>query len=293
MKPLYYHYDQSSFVFASEVKAIIEDKKIEKEINWDGWRDFFSYGFLFGTKTLFKNVFALPKATILTLTTNEALFKTYWSYNQIRVDYESSEPSFVNKGEKLVRQAIERQTKDLEECIVLLSGGYDSRCIASCIKYFTDVNFETFTVVNGAFNPGNSGGPLFISGDNKIIGVVVSKHAHQDHRFVSNLTWNTFRDHFILEYEIPKYDGDLQTPNLYVHIDESVVQRKIRLISNSFQTQKEKLWFSEETFKSIMRIRGIESNSSSRYAEGFYCRKIVLHRVATVEIRARCGGVYE
>src|SRR3990170_8692047 len=148
MNPLYYHYDQSSFVFASEVKAIIKDKKVKKEINWDGWRDFFSYGFLFGTKTLFKNVYAFPNATILTLTTNEALFKTYWSYNQTMVDYESSEQSFVNRGAKLIRQAIERQTEDLEECSVLLSGGYDSRCIASSIKYFTDVNFETVTTLH-------------------------------------------------------------------------------------------------------------------------------------------------
>jgi LmbE family N-acetylglucosaminyl deacetylase len=100
--------------------------------------------------------------------------------------------------------------------------------------------------------------------------------AHQDHRLISNLTWNTFRDNFILEYEIPKYDGDLKTPNLYIHLDEHVVRNKIALISNFFKTQKEKLWFSEETFKSIMRIRGIESNSPSGYAEAFHCRKIVV-----------------
>lgn len=100
--------------------------------------------------------------------------------------------------------------------------------------------------------------------------------AHQDHRLISSLTWNTFRDQLILEYEIPKYDGDLTTPNLYVYIDEDVIQRKLSLISNFFQTQKTKLWFSEETFKSIMRIRGIESNSPSGYAEAFHCPKIVL-----------------
>jgi LmbE family N-acetylglucosaminyl deacetylase len=99
--------------------------------------------------------------------------------------------------------------------------------------------------------------------------------AHQDHRLICNLTWNTFRDHFILEYEIPKYDGDLGIPNLYVHLDESIVQRKIDCICSCFQTQKEKPWFTEENFKSIMRIRGTESNSPSRYAEAFHCRKIV------------------
>jgi LmbE family N-acetylglucosaminyl deacetylase len=100
--------------------------------------------------------------------------------------------------------------------------------------------------------------------------------AHQDHRLISDLTWNTFRDHFILEYEIPKYDGDLGTPNLYVHLSKPIVQKKIGHIIDIFQTQKEKQWYAEETFKSILRIRGVESNSPSRYAEAFHCRKIVI-----------------
>ena len=100
--------------------------------------------------------------------------------------------------------------------------------------------------------------------------------SHQDHKLISNLTWNTFRDHFIIEYEIPKYDGDLDTPNLYVNLDESLIQRKINYLSNIFQSQKKKSWFSEETFRSILRIRGIESSSLGKYAEGFHCRKIVL-----------------
>jgi LmbE family N-acetylglucosaminyl deacetylase len=99
--------------------------------------------------------------------------------------------------------------------------------------------------------------------------------AHQDHRLVSDLTWNTFRDHFILEYEVPKYDGDLGIPNFYVHLDEPLVQLKTSLISSIFKTQKEKHWFTEETFRSILRIRGVESNSPSKYAEAFHCRKIV------------------
>ena len=100
--------------------------------------------------------------------------------------------------------------------------------------------------------------------------------AHQDHALISSLTWNTFRDHFILEYEIPKFDGDLSTPNLYVHLNESQVTKKIDLIQRNFATQKEKPWFAEETFRSILRIRGIESNSPTKYAEAFHCRKIVL-----------------
>ena len=102
-----------------------------------------------------------------------------------------------------------------------------------------------------------------------------SNDAHQDHRLISDLTWNTFRDHFILEYEVPKYDGDLGIPNFYVHLDEPLVQMKISLISSIFKTQKKKHWFTEETFRSILRIRGVESNSPSKYAEAFHCRKIV------------------
>jgi LmbE family N-acetylglucosaminyl deacetylase len=99
--------------------------------------------------------------------------------------------------------------------------------------------------------------------------------AHQDHRLISELTWNAFRDHFILEYEIPKYDGDFGTPNLYFHLRESFVQKKTSYLLKIFETQKQKQWFNEETFRSMMRIRGVESNSPTKYAEAFYCRKIV------------------
>lgn len=98
---------------------------------------------------------------------------------------------------------------------------------------------------------------------------------HQDHRLISDLTWNTFRDHFILEYEIPKYDGDLGVPNLFVNLDESLCRRKIQTILNCFKTQKDKHWFTEDAFLSLLRLRGLESNSPNRYAEAFYCRKMV------------------
>jgi LmbE family N-acetylglucosaminyl deacetylase len=103
-----------------------------------------------------------------------------------------------------------------------------------------------------------------------------SNDAHQDHRTISNLTWNTFRDHFILEYEIPKYEGDLGNPNLHVCLTESQVTQKTSHICGIFQTQKEKKWFDGETFKAILRLRGVESNSPSGFAEAFYCPKIVL-----------------
>jgi LmbE family N-acetylglucosaminyl deacetylase len=99
---------------------------------------------------------------------------------------------------------------------------------------------------------------------------------HQDHRLISDLTWNTFRDHLILEYEIPKYDGDLGSPNVFVHLDEATCRRKVRSIVDTFQTQRDRHWFTEETFLSLLRLRGIESGSPGGYAEGFFCRKAVV-----------------
>ena len=99
---------------------------------------------------------------------------------------------------------------------------------------------------------------------------------HQDHRVVSDLTWNAFRDHMILEYEIPKYDGDLTTPNLYVALGETTVERKVRLLLEHFPSQRSRRWFDADTFKGLMRLRGVESNAPERFAEAFHCRKAVL-----------------
>jgi LmbE family N-acetylglucosaminyl deacetylase len=99
---------------------------------------------------------------------------------------------------------------------------------------------------------------------------------HQDHRLICELTWNTFRNHLVLEYEVPKYDGDLGSPNLFVHLDESICQNKIDYLLDCFRTQEKRHWFTRETFLSLLRIRGIESRAPSGYAEAFYVRKIVL-----------------
>jgi LmbE family N-acetylglucosaminyl deacetylase len=98
--------------------------------------------------------------------------------------------------------------------------------------------------------------------------------AHQDHRMVNELTWNTFRSHQIWEYEIPKWDGDLMQPNLYVPLDPEDVATKIAVLRDVFSSQRNKHWFDEETFRGLMRIRGLESNS--RYSEAFCARKFVV-----------------
>ena len=99
---------------------------------------------------------------------------------------------------------------------------------------------------------------------------------HQDHRLVCELTWNTFRDHLILEYEVPKYDGDLGAPGTFVHLTEEVARRKVEALLAAYGSQREKRWFTEDTFLGLMRLRGMESNAPSGYAEGFYSRKAVL-----------------
>jgi len=100
--------------------------------------------------------------------------------------------------------------------------------------------------------------------------------AHQDHRQVCRLTWNTFRDHCILEYEIPKWDGDIGQPNLYVPVSARAIQRKIELLSSHFGSQRSKQWFDAETFLGLARLRGMECRAPERYAEAFVGRKLIL-----------------
>jgi LmbE family N-acetylglucosaminyl deacetylase len=102
---------------------------------------------------------------------------------------------------------------------------------------------------------------------------------HQDHRTISDLTWNTWRRHLVLEYEIPKYDGDLGTPNCFVPLTQQICSRKIRYICDVFQTQSNKAWLTEDTFQALLRLRGVECAAPDKYAEAFYCRKFALGAV--------------
>lgn len=99
---------------------------------------------------------------------------------------------------------------------------------------------------------------------------------HQDHRTINELTWNTFRNHFILEYEIAKYDGDLGIPNTFVQLEKATIENKISGLLKHYQSQLNRQWFTQSTFEALMRIRGVECNSKSGYAEAFYSRKLCL-----------------
>jgi len=97
---------------------------------------------------------------------------------------------------------------------------------------------------------------------------------HQDHRMIAELTWNTFRDHLILEYEIPKFDSDLGSPNFFVPLDSAIARGKASSVVAGFPSQQGKHWWSEETFLALMRLRGVQSAASQGYAEAFYAQKI-------------------
>jgi LmbE family N-acetylglucosaminyl deacetylase len=120
---------------------------------------------------------------------------------------------------------------------------------------------ESFEVIKQQFNP-------------DIVFTHYRDDRHQDHRLVSDLTWNTWRNHLILEYEIPKYDGDLGIPNFYVPLEEDYITKRNAIILESFVSQREKHWFDDATFRALPRLRGMES--ASLYAEAFYARKIIL-----------------
>ena len=148
MKPMYYYYENPSFTFASEVKAVIQDSHIQKEINWSAWRDIFSYGYLLGTKTPFTNIYALPNAAVLTVRKSEFQMKQYWHYAKVQVDHCNEEKYFIEKGAEVLKRAFRRQLSELRNCTVLLSGGYDSPCIAAALRNFTEVNLDTLTTLN-------------------------------------------------------------------------------------------------------------------------------------------------
>jgi LmbE family N-acetylglucosaminyl deacetylase len=108
--------------------------------------------------------------------------------------------------------------------------------------------------------------------------VLVPRHddAHQDHRLIADLALNTWRDHAIWQYEIPKYDGDLRTPNLYVPLDRAACERKAELLAEHFRSQAGRAWFTPDTFMALARLRGVECNAPSGFAEGFHVRKVVV-----------------
>lgn len=190
----------------------------------------------------------------------------------------------IGCGGAIIRLAEEHPSLSVT-WIVLSSGGDRKEEILASARAFLDkarstrILIETF---RDGFFPSLAGPikeyferrKLDVSPD--LIFTHARDDAHQDHRLVSELTWNTWRDHAILEYEIPKYDGDLGRPNLYVSLDEALARQKASLIRAHFASQAKRAWFTEDVFLAIMRLRGVESRSSGGFAEAFHGRKLVV-----------------
>jgi LmbE family N-acetylglucosaminyl deacetylase len=158
--------------------------------------------------------------------------------------------------------------QEAEAAAAMFAGGRDVEIV---LKDFRDGFFpysgaelkEFFEELKGQLNP-------------DLIFTPWRQDAHQDHRVVAELAWNTFRNHMILEYEIPKYDGDLGRPNVFVPLEAPFYEQKINHLLDAFTSQRSKPWFARETFLGLMRIRGMESNAPSGYAEAFHARKMTL-----------------
>jgi LmbE family N-acetylglucosaminyl deacetylase len=182
--------------------------------------------------------------------------------------------------------ALSRARPELEiTWVVLGAHGEREREARASAKAFTDAAADSDVVVHGfrdGFLPyiGGEVKDVFEDLKGRLDPDVILTHArhdlHQDHRLVCELTWNTWRDHLILEYEIPKYDGDLGTPNVFVPVSEEIAREKVKLVLDAFKSQIEKHWFDEELFLGLMRVRGMEGRSPSGYAEAFTCRKLSL-----------------
>jgi len=179
------------------------------------------------------------------------------------------------------------ENPDLEICWVVWASGDETRraeAEASASLFLKDVR-KKHVILHGfrdGFFP-YSGGEIkevFQKLETEFFPDIVFTHhrhdLHQDHRMISELTWNSFRNHLIMEYEIPKYDGDLGSPNAFVPLESATCDMKIEYLLRSFVSQNSKYWFTGDTFRSMLRIRGVEARSATSYAEGFYCRKFQL-----------------
>ncbi|HEY0789634.1 MAG TPA: PIG-L deacetylase family protein [Chthoniobacterales bacterium] len=182
--------------------------------------------------------------------------------------------------------ALAAQQPDLDVCWVVFSapGPRTDEARRSADEFLRDVPRKTVKI--GSFHESYfpSDWPaikewfeqLKVDFDPDVVFTHCREDRHQDHRVLSDLAWNTFRNHLILEYEILKYDGDLGRPNVFMPLSEKVCSRKIELLLNNFKSQRTKHWFTADTFAAMLRIRGIECASASGRAEAFYGRKLVV-----------------
>ncbi len=151
-RPLFYARHNEGISFASEVKALLKDDQIPRNINWKAWGDFYVFGWIFGNDTYYKNIYALPPASVLIYKNGKLSLKRYWDYRKVKVDTKHSEDYFVNKGAELVESAVKRQIEGLEDATCFLTGGLDSRGIAATIKKLKGDDLQINTYIGCTFN---------------------------------------------------------------------------------------------------------------------------------------------
>jgi len=190
----------------------------------------------------------------------------------------------IGVGATLLSLIARRVRLEVHWCVLSGSQGRDSEAKASAADFLSSAAIAKVEVLSfrDGFFP-EQGEPIkswFETLKTRSNPDIIFTHrrddAHQDHREVCRLTWNTFRDHCILEYEIPKWDGDIGQPNFYVPVTVSALQRKIDLLIAHFGSQRSKHWFTAETFRGLARLRGMECRAPEAYAEAFFARKLTL-----------------
>ena len=190
----------------------------------------------------------------------------------------------IGVGATLLSLMLQGVRLEVQWCVLSAGGQREAEAKASAEEFLVHAEMAHVDLMSfeDGFFPEQGGTikrwfeQLKLSNKPDIIFTHFRNDAHQDHREVSRLTWNTFRDNFILEYEIPKWDGDLGQPNVFMPISPGILDRKIELLVKHFTSQRDKHWFDQETFRALARLRGMESRSSGGYAEAFFARKLVL-----------------
>ncbi len=189
-RPLYFYKNNSSFIFASEIKSITYNKKVKREIDWKAWSDFMYLGSINGNNTFFKNILVLPPASILKYKNNKFSIINYWTYDDIIESHNLNEDYLVDKGSFLIKQAVKRCCNNLKRADCLLSGGYDSRCISMIIKFFTRTNLSLFTSLNE-----------FGSREDEIIAKNIAKLLNFKHKFIP-LPNNLYKSYYLKWFNI-------------------------------------------------------------------------------------------
>ena len=190
----------------------------------------------------------------------------------------------IGCGGTILRLLSEYDNFEVHWVVFGSSGRRDGEATESANRFLADANQKHIIIKDfkDSFFPyiGGEIKEFFEELKTKISPDIIFTHyrhdLHQDHRLISELTWNTWRNHLILEYEVIKYDGDLGAPNFFVYLDAEQCEKKVKFIMDSFKSQKSRDWFTEDSFFSMLRIRGIESKAPDKYAEAFYCRKMAI-----------------